>query len=161
MMGSSDPVTMDMFIYNNTKGNPNATAIIGHDKVTGEFTPSKGIEILNMNPKNLYPVRTSDSPTSLAFFERKPSKSVTREYVQSPKDITSDVGDLIAEGSERSVYASKSNPNIVYKIEDGNAPLEDINNIKIRTELTDDIIAPETTIGYFKHKNGKYYRVTQ
>jgi hypothetical protein len=57
---------MDMFIYNNTKGNPNATAIIGHDKVTGEFTPSKGIEILNMNPKNLYPVRTSDSPTSLA-----------------------------------------------------------------------------------------------
>jgi hypothetical protein len=74
MMGSSDPVTMDMFIYNNTKGNPNATAIIGHDKVTGEFTPSKGIEILNMNPKNLYPVRTSDSPTSLKFFERKPSK---------------------------------------------------------------------------------------
>jgi hypothetical protein len=74
MMGSSDPVTMDMFIYNNTKGNPNATAIIGHDKVTGEFTPSKGIEILNMNPKNLYPVRTSDSPTSLAFFERNPSK---------------------------------------------------------------------------------------
>jgi hypothetical protein len=27
-----------------------------------------------MNPKNLYPVRTSDSPTSLKFFERKPSK---------------------------------------------------------------------------------------
>jgi hypothetical protein len=85
MMGSSDPVTMDMFIYNNTKGNPNATAIIGHDKVTGEFTPSKGIEILNMNPKNLYPVRTSDSPTSLAFFERKPSKISEAERLGIPK----------------------------------------------------------------------------
>jgi len=39
--------------------------------------------------------------------------------------------------------------------------LEDINNIKIRSEINDDIIAPETTIGYYKHKNGKYYRVTQ
>ena len=87
--------------------------------------------------------------------------TIRKEYVNSPKDITSDVGELIAEGSERSVYTSKSNPNIVYKIEDGNAALEDINNIKIRSELTDDVIAPESTIGYFKHKNGKYYRVTQ
>jgi len=85
MMGSSDPVTMDMFIYNNTKRNPNATAIIGHDKVTGEFNPSKGIEILNMNPKNLYSVRTSDSPTSLKFFERKPSRISEAERLGVPK----------------------------------------------------------------------------
>jgi len=117
--------------------------------------------IYNWKPGYGYKKITQEPRTSLAFFERKPSKSVTKEYVQSPKDITSDVGDLIAEGSERSVYASKSNPNIVYKIEDGNAPLEDINNIKIRSEINDDIIAPETTIGYYKHKNGKYYRVTQ
>lgn len=96
--------------------------------------------------------------TSLKFFERKPAKSVTREYVQSPKNITSDVGNLIAEGSERSTYTSKSNPNIVYKIED--APLDNIKNIKIRKEVADDIIAPETTVGYY-NRNGKYYRVTQ
>jgi hypothetical protein len=75
-----------MFIYNNTKRNPNATAIIGHDAVTGEFTPSKGIEILNMNPKNLYPVRTLDSTTSLAFFERKPSKTSSTIQI-SPEEL--------------------------------------------------------------------------
>ena len=85
MMGSSDPVTMDMFIYNNTKRNPNATAIIGHDAATGEFAPSKGTEILNMNPKNLYPIRTSDSPTSLKFFERKSSKISEAEKAGVPK----------------------------------------------------------------------------
>jgi hypothetical protein len=74
-----------MFIYNNTKRNPNATAIIGHDAVTGEFTPSKGIEILNMNPKNLYPVRTLDFPTSLKFFERKPSRISQAEIEGIPK----------------------------------------------------------------------------
>jgi len=84
-MESSDPVTMDMFIYNNTRRNPNATAIIGHDAVTGEFTPSKGIEILNMNPKNLHPIRTSDSPTSLKFFERKPSKISEAERAGATK----------------------------------------------------------------------------
>jgi hypothetical protein len=37
--------------------------------------------------------------------------------------------------------------------------LDDINNIKIRQEITDNIIAPETTIGYYA-KDGKYYRAT-
>jgi len=85
-MGSSDPVNMDMFIYHNTKGNPNATAIIGHDAVTGEFQPSKGVEILNMNPKNLYPVRTSDSPTSLKFFEKKPARTFSTIQI-SPEEL--------------------------------------------------------------------------
>lgn len=61
MMGYRDPVSQDMFIYNNIKGNPNVTAIIGHDAITGEFTPSKGVEILNMDPKNLYPVKTLET----------------------------------------------------------------------------------------------------
>ena len=74
MMGYRDPVSQDMFIYSSTKRNPNATAIIGHDAVTGEFTPSKGIEILNLNPENLYPIKTSEPLTSLKFFERKPSR---------------------------------------------------------------------------------------
>ena len=116
--------------------------------------------------QNFKPTKLLEPSTSLKFFERKPIKinqeikksTSGREYIESPRDVSSDVGNLIAEGSERSTYTSKSNPNIVYKIED--APLDNIKNIKIRKEVADDIIAPETTVGYY-NRNGKYYRVTQ
>lgn len=53
LMGSRDPVTTDMFIYRNTKSNPNATVIMGQDEVTGEFSPSNGVEFFSLDPKNV------------------------------------------------------------------------------------------------------------
>lgn len=62
LMGYQDPVNMDMFVYRNTKSNPTADAIIGHDKLTGEFAPSNGTEIYSLNPKkHLTPI--NESPT--------------------------------------------------------------------------------------------------
>ena len=50
LMGSKDPITMDMFINRVLNGN-RADAIIGHDKVTGEFPyTSQGDEIMIFNP---------------------------------------------------------------------------------------------------------------
>mgnify|MGYP003437512412 CR=1 FL=1 len=37
LIGTRDPVGMDMFIYQNTRNNPNSRLIIGHDVVTDEF----------------------------------------------------------------------------------------------------------------------------
>jgi hypothetical protein len=71
MMGSSDPVTMDMFVYNNTKHNPNATAIIGHDAVTGEFQPSKGVEIYSMSPVNLFKINNSEKGKIFTGFKEQ------------------------------------------------------------------------------------------
>ena len=61
-MGAKNPVNQDMMIYENTKNNPSANAIIGYDKVTGEFPyQSHGTEILNLDPNNIFPLKTDDS----------------------------------------------------------------------------------------------------
>lgn len=74
MMGYRDPVNMDMFVYNNIKSNPEATAIIGKDKVTGEFIPSQGIEILSLTPRNFTLKSVQEPKTSLRFFEKPQSR---------------------------------------------------------------------------------------
>ena len=62
MIGYRDPVNMDMFVYKNTKDYPGATAIIGHDAVTGEFPyQSNGTEILSLSPNNI--TKISEPPT--------------------------------------------------------------------------------------------------
>lgn len=62
LMGAKNPVNQDMMIYENTKNNPSANAIIGYDKVTGEFPyQSHGTEILNLDPNNIFPLKTDDS----------------------------------------------------------------------------------------------------
>lgn len=62
LMGAKNPVNQDMMIYENTKNNPSADAIIGYDKVTGEFPyQSHGTEILNLDPNNIFPLKTDDS----------------------------------------------------------------------------------------------------
>ncbi len=62
LMGAKNPVNQDMMIYENTKNNPSANAIIGYDKVTGEFPyQSRGTEILNLDPNNIFPLKTDDS----------------------------------------------------------------------------------------------------
>ena len=62
LMGAKNPVNQDMMIYENTKNNPSANAIIGYDKVTGEFPyQSHGTEILNLDPNNIFPLKTDNS----------------------------------------------------------------------------------------------------
>ena len=127
MIGSSDPVTMDMFVYNNTKHNPNATAIMGHDAVTGEFAPSRGIEILNLNPKNLYPIKTSEPSTSLKFFERKPAKISEAERTGVPKgERNVKQGYLLKDAIEE---ANKFAEKWGYDKLSQNATLQDIENL--------------------------------
>lgn len=54
MMGYRDPVSQDMFVYEATKNNPEATMIIGHDANTGEFAyQSNGMEMLSLSPNNI------------------------------------------------------------------------------------------------------------
>ena len=61
-MGAKNSVNQDMMIYENTKNNPSANAIIGYDKVTGEFPyQSHGTEILNLDPNNIFPLKIDDS----------------------------------------------------------------------------------------------------
>ena len=76
LMGAKNPVNQDMMIYENTKNNPSANAIIGYDKVTGEFPyQSHGTEILNLDPNNIFPLKTDDS--------KRPLKSIG-QYSQTP-----------------------------------------------------------------------------
>lgn len=71
LIGTRDPVGMDMFIYQNTRNNPNSRLIIGHDVVTDEFPyQSKGAEMLSLSPNNYTPIQVNKPKTSLAFFER-------------------------------------------------------------------------------------------
>ena len=70
LIGIRDPVGMDMFIYQNTRNNPNSRLIIGHDVVTDEFPyQSKGTEMLSLSPNNYTPIQVNKPKTSLAFFE--------------------------------------------------------------------------------------------
>lgn len=85
LMGYSDPVNMDMFVYNNTRSNPKATAIIGNDKVTGEFIPSQGMEILSLTPRNFTLKSVQEPKTSLRFFERPQSRISEAERAGIPK----------------------------------------------------------------------------
>lgn len=76
LMGAKNPVNQDMMIYENTKNNPSANAIIGYDKVTGEFPyQSHGTEILNLDPNNIFPLKTDNS--------KRPLKSIG-QYSQTP-----------------------------------------------------------------------------
>ena len=76
LMGAKNPVNQDMMIYENTKNNPSANAIIGYDKVTGEFPyQSHGAEILNLDPNNIFPLKTDNS--------KRPLKSIG-QYSQTP-----------------------------------------------------------------------------
>ena len=71
LIGTRDPVGMDMFIYQNTRNNPNSRLIIGHDVVTDEFPyQSKGTEMLSLSPNNYTPIQVNKPKTSLAFFEK-------------------------------------------------------------------------------------------
>lgn len=64
LMGYKDPVNNDMMIYRNIKNNPSANAIIGYDKVTGEFPyQSRGTEILNLDPNNIFPIKVNNFKT--------------------------------------------------------------------------------------------------
>lgn len=86
LMGSSDPVTTDMFIYNNTKNNPTADLLLGHDKVTGEFPyKSKGIEMISLNRNNVTRIKPKHGRTSFAF-----RKNLYEDY-SSPTGKTSDI----------------------------------------------------------------------
>lgn len=80
LIGTRDPVGMDMFIYQNTRNNPNSRLIIGHDVVTDEFPyQSKGAEMLSLSPNNYTPIQVNKPKTSLAFFERPKSKITESE----------------------------------------------------------------------------------
>ncbi len=69
LIGTRDPVGMDMFIYQNTRNNPNSRLIIGHDVVTDEFPyQSNGTEMLSLSPNNYTPIQVNKPKTSLAFF---------------------------------------------------------------------------------------------
>ena len=70
LIGTRDPVGMDMFIYQNTRNNPNSKLIIGHDVVTDEFPyQSKGTEMLSLSPNNYTAIKVNKPKTSLTFFE--------------------------------------------------------------------------------------------
>ena len=64
LIGSADPVNRDIMIYHNLKDNPSANAIVGYDKITGEFPyQSRGAEILNLNPNNIFPIKVNNFKT--------------------------------------------------------------------------------------------------
>ena len=80
LMGYRDPVTMDMTIHKLTNGNPDVSAVVGHDLVTGEFPyTSQGVEVLSLNPNNLSPIMPQTKKTSLAFFERPLTEAQQKE----------------------------------------------------------------------------------
>ena len=117
LMGYSDPVNMDMFVYNNTRSNPKATAIIGKDKVTGEFTPSQGMEILSLTPRNFTLKSVQEPKISLRFFTKNPklAKTLTGEqwdagYLPAVKNK-----DLVEAQNLRDLHFQVSAPNTKVK----------------------------------------------
>lgn len=101
LMGYSDPVNNDMFIYHNTKDVPGANAIIGHDLVTGEFPyNSKGTEIISLSPNNIYPKRLKPSTIEWKDAARTPqitadnAANITPEQWTIAQDLAIAKGDM-------------------------------------------------------------------
>lgn len=64
LIGYRDPVSMDMFLYNNTS-NPVSTIILGKDAITNDIPyQSKGIEIISFG-KN--PIKSITSPQTISL----------------------------------------------------------------------------------------------
>ena len=77
LMGSRDISKMDAFVHDIGSGRP-IDAIIGHDKVTGEFPyTSQGDEILIFNPNQ---ARLIDESPRLSFQERQGIPKVERNF---------------------------------------------------------------------------------
>lgn len=154
LMGARDPVSMDMFVYNNTKSNPNATAIIGHDEVTGEFTPSRGVEIYSMSPRNIYPIQSSEPLTSYKFFERQPSKISEAERLGKTKGDRNQNYDINSDkvyGNLRFIRNIDGLPNV----EGGKVQLG--NSSKLLTNFTTDL--PFRLHAWYPNISGPTYMV--
>lgn len=131
LMGSKDPVTMDMFIDKVSNGSQ-VDAIIGHDKVTGEFPyTSQGDEIMIFNPSQ---ARLVDESATLTSAERAGIPKGDRNFRTHGHDYSNPInygklysgryvkpeskqfGRFIDEGSEASVFEDPNNPNMVLKV---------------------------------------------
>ncbi len=131
LMGSRDISTMDAFAHDIGGGRP-IDAIIGHDKVTGEFPHiSQGDEILIFKPNQ---ARLIDESPRLSFQERQGIPKVERNFrthghdYSNPADYgrlyqgrsvnpeSSRFGSFIDDGSEASVFQDPDNPNMVLKV---------------------------------------------
>ena len=131
LMGSRDISTIDAFAHDIGGGRP-IDAIIGHDKVTGEFPYiSQGDEILIFNPNQ---ARLIDESPRLSFQERQGIPKVERNFrthghdYSNPADYgrlyqgrsvnpeSSRFGSFIDDGSEASVFQDPDNPNMVLKV---------------------------------------------
>ena len=131
LMGSRNISTMDIFAHDIGGGRP-IDAIIGHDKVTGEFPYiSQGDEILIFKPNQ---ARLIDESPRLSFQERQGIPKVERNFrthghdYSNPADYgrlyqgrsvnpeSSRFGSFINDGSKASVFQDPDNPNMVLKV---------------------------------------------
>lgn len=126
LMGYSDPVNNDMFIYHNTKDVPGANAIVGHDLVTGEFPyNSKGTEIISLSPNNIYPKRLNPSTIKWADAAKTPqitsenASNITPEQWTTAQDAAIAKGDIAEAQRLRDLHFKVSAPNTVVKNIDG------------------------------------------
>lgn len=141
LMGYRDPATMDMFIGNISK-NKHSDAIIGHDKVTGEFPyTSKGDEIIIFNPDQ---AKLIDTSSKLSSLEKAGVPKIERNFKNHGHDYSNPVnygklyqnrrvnpesnqfGKFIKDGSEAFVFEDPNNPNMVLKVNtDWKGPLQE------------------------------------
>ena len=131
LMGSRDISEMDTFINDIGRGRL-MDAIIGHDRVTGEFPyTSQGDEILIFNPNQ---ARLVDESPRLSFQERQGIPKVERNFRTHGHDYSNPVdygrvyqegtinpessrfGNFIDNGSEALVFQDPDNPNMVLKV---------------------------------------------
>lgn len=132
LMGYKDPVTMDMFVDRVSNGNQ-VDAIIGHDKITGEFSyTSKGDEILIFNPNQARLISSNSSKLTEAEIEGIPkgqrnlkihghdySNPTNYGKLYQKKSInpeSNQFGKFIDEGSEALVFEDPNNSNMVLKV---------------------------------------------
>lgn len=131
LIGSRDISKMDAFVHDIGSRRP-IDAIIGHDKVTGEFPyTSQGDEILIFNPNQ---ARLIDESPRLPFQERQGIPKVERNFrthghnYSNPVDYgrlyqgrsvnpeSSRFGSFIGDGSGALVFQDPDNPNMVLKV---------------------------------------------
>lgn len=131
LMGYKDPVTMDMFVDRVSNGNQ-VDAIIGHDKITGEFPyTSKGDEILIFNPNQARLISNSSRLTeaeiegipkgqrNLKIHGHDYSNPTNYGKLYQKKSInpeSNQFGKFIDEGSEALVFEDPNNSNMVLKV---------------------------------------------
>ena len=141
LMGSKDISRMDALVNDIGRGRP-MDAIIGHDRVTGEFPyTSQGDEILIFNPNQ---AKLIDESPRLSFQERQGIPKVERNFRTHGHDYSNPVdygrvyqegtinpessrfGNFIDNGSGALVFQDPDNPNMVLKVNTNwRGPLQD------------------------------------